>query len=452
MLSISKPMHGAGQGGYYLNLAREDYYLAGGEPPGLWYGEGAKLLNLSGIVEGETFGLLLRGFSPDGRCPLTQNAGRPDRQSGWDLTFSAPKSVSVLWALSERDVQRGIQKAHQQAVTVALKYLEDSAGLTRRGKGGPTLEKTPLVFAMFEHSTSRALDPDLHTHVVLINLAQRADASTGTLHTKEIFRQKMAAGSLYQVELASELQRSLGLRVEPRKTAFHVMGVSEPLCRVFSKRRRDIEARLLKTGRSGAIASKVAALDTRGAKISVSRAELFKTWAETGQAHGWGREEATNLSCLQKRERRDDAGDRELIRKEVLRSVFSRKDAGSTVVSTAKFAQTLGISASIVLDVLKHHIGQLGLTVRDKRLFPAAPSWSPFSKLRLPYLALKSRPIRKRAANILMQKRTPFGTVQIQQKLLFPNAPKWSPAHGLKAPVISMKPDPSSIGHRRHSV
>ena len=101
MLSISKPMHGAGQGNYYLGLAREDYYLSGGEPPGLWHGEGASRLGLSGVVEPEKFRNLLNGFSPDRLHPLAQNAGRNDRQSGWDLTFSAPKSVSVLWALSD---------------------------------------------------------------------------------------------------------------------------------------------------------------------------------------------------------------------------------------------------------------------------------------------------------------------------------------------------------------
>src|SRR6478735_1903250 len=96
MLSVSA-MSG-GQGAYYTGLAREDYYLEGGEPPGWWQGRGAQLLGLEGQVDKEIFAALFSGL--DGRgTPLVQNAGSPDRQPGWDLTFSAPKSVSVLWSM-----------------------------------------------------------------------------------------------------------------------------------------------------------------------------------------------------------------------------------------------------------------------------------------------------------------------------------------------------------------
>ena len=98
MLSISPPMKGAGQGNYYLQLAREDYYLEGGEPPGRWVGLGAEALSLDGVVDRESLHNLLSGFDPKGREAWVQNPGSNDRQSGWDLTFSAPKSVSVLWS------------------------------------------------------------------------------------------------------------------------------------------------------------------------------------------------------------------------------------------------------------------------------------------------------------------------------------------------------------------
>lgn len=445
MLSISKPMSGAGQGNYYLGLAREDYYVAGGEPPGKWEGKGAELFGLTGKVEPETLRSLLGGYSPDGVRPLAQNAGKPDRQSGWDLTFSSPKSVSVLWALSDRNIREQIQAAQQHSVAVALGYLEEVGGLTRRGKGGGKLERTPLIFATFEHSTSRALDPALHTHALLLNIAQRRDGTTGSLYSKEIFRHKMAAGELYRAELASELTRTLGLQIEPQKSGFHIGGVPESLCREFSKRRRDIETRLQETGHSGAIASKIAALDTRKAKISVPRQELFKDWAETGETHGWGREEAKNLCRSDNKKQPGKAKAEALIRSELSRHASSsaRKDPRTTIAQTAKFAQAHGISARDVLSVHRKLGGLLRLSVQQHRIFPNAPSWSPFKNLSVPYLALNHKPSRptksQRWGKVLLEKKTPLGTIQVREKALFPKAPKWSPVHGIKAPAIKLK-------------
>src|SRR5436190_15176017 len=102
MLSIG-PMSG-GQSHYYTHLAREDYYLHGGEPPGHWHGRGAHQLQLSGQVTNDNLNLLFDGYSPDGHA-LVQNAGTDKRRPGFDLTFSAPKSVSVLWAVARSDVR-----------------------------------------------------------------------------------------------------------------------------------------------------------------------------------------------------------------------------------------------------------------------------------------------------------------------------------------------------------
>lgn len=88
----------SGRENYYLQLAREDYFLEGGEPPGRWFGSALASLGLvEGTVEKDTLRTLMDGFAPDGR-PLVQNAGKPNRQPGWDLTFSAPKAVSALWS------------------------------------------------------------------------------------------------------------------------------------------------------------------------------------------------------------------------------------------------------------------------------------------------------------------------------------------------------------------
>jgi conjugative relaxase-like TrwC/TraI family protein len=184
MLSISALS--GDQGDYYLKLARDDYYLKGGEPRGLFLGQGAEALGLTGSVKKREFKSLLQGFSPDGKNPLIQNAGKPNHQAGWDLTFSSDKSVSVLWSQATPDVRKAIQEAQLEAVKEAISYLQDSAAFTRRGKAGREIEKAKLIVAAFEHGTSRAQDPQLHTHCLILNVCVRQDRTTGTILSKPL--------------------------------------------------------------------------------------------------------------------------------------------------------------------------------------------------------------------------------------------------------------------------
>jgi len=293
MLSIGAMGHG--QGDYYLNLAREDYYLEGGEPPGQWHGDGAARLGLAGAVTREELTRLLEGFHPHTDRPLIQNAGREDHQPGWDLTFSASKSVSVLWSQASPEVRRVLQDAHLQAVRSALGYLEETAAFTRRGKAGQEREPAELVVATFEHGTSRAQDPQLHTHALVMNVCTRADGTTGTIESKPFYRAKMTAGALYRAELAHQLEARLGLAVERRGPTFEVSEVSSPLIRHFSKRRAEIEEALDAKGHTSAAAAAMATLHTRQAKEHVPREQLFREWRETGRAFGWGEREAEAL-------------------------------------------------------------------------------------------------------------------------------------------------------------
>ena len=151
-------MSGSGKGDYYLKLAREDYYLEGGEPPGRWAGRGAEQLGLSGQLDPDQFRNVLSGKSPDGENELVQNAGKEDRQSGWDLTFSAPKSVSVAWSQSEGETRKQIQEAHREAVGKALRYLDENAGFTRRGRGGEERQATGSFVRVFEYSSGMSAD------------------------------------------------------------------------------------------------------------------------------------------------------------------------------------------------------------------------------------------------------------------------------------------------------
>jgi len=106
----------AGGEDYYVNLAAEDYYLAGGEPPGKWCGAGAAALKLTGTVDAKAFRRVFRGYHPSSGEPMVQNAGHSDRQCAWDFTFSAPKSVSIVWSVLSAVVRLLIQKFQQMAV------------------------------------------------------------------------------------------------------------------------------------------------------------------------------------------------------------------------------------------------------------------------------------------------------------------------------------------------
>src|SRR5690242_2682129 len=107
---------------YFLNLAG-DYYQSGLEPAGRWMGQGAAAAGLTGIVDKESFRQLVRGYAPDGR-KLVQNAGSEKRQTGWDLTFSVDKTVSVLWSQASPLMRREIEAAHHEAIQAALRFLE----------------------------------------------------------------------------------------------------------------------------------------------------------------------------------------------------------------------------------------------------------------------------------------------------------------------------------------
>ena len=143
--------------------------------------------------------------APDGQELARAPAGR-ERVPGYDLTFSAPKSVSLLHALGNTRLQYLVVAAHEDAVAAALDYLEREAALLRRGHGGrEQVAAQGLVAAAFRHRVSRALDPALHTHVLVANLARSADGRSGALDGRALYRHQTTAGYLYQAELRHRL-------------------------------------------------------------------------------------------------------------------------------------------------------------------------------------------------------------------------------------------------------
>ena len=294
MLSLSKISSAAGCD-YYLELAREDYYLNGGEPQGRWYGEALSHFGIqeNDVVEAKTLKTLFAGYHPVTSEKLVQNPGSPKRTRGWDMTFSMPKTVSTLWSQTTPENRQIIQRIHADAVKEALRYAQEVAGHTRRGKGGNEIDQAKLLFAVFEHGTSRALDPNLHSHAILQNIGVRSDGTTGTLHTQALYDHKMAIGAVYRLAAAHGLRTQLGVHVRVEKDLYEVEGVDPRVCEFFSTRSKEIRATMDELGLVGSKAAEAVTLATRHAKESaIPREQLFEKWQYDGRLMGWSRHEA----------------------------------------------------------------------------------------------------------------------------------------------------------------
>lgn len=265
--------------GYYEDGA-DDYYAQEGEASA-WQGKGAEALGLSGAVDSKRFRELLSGEVQPG-IAITRDGTRKDSKSrlGIDLTFSAPKSVS-LQALIGGDVE--IIKAHDRALARALEHAEERAQARKKVDGRSQVETTGnLVVAKFRHETSREQDPQLHTHAVVMNLTRRADGQWRALKNDEIVKMNKYLGAVYRAELATELQR-LGYNIRhDRDGMFELAHIDRKQLEGFSQRGAQIEARLSAAGldRSSATPGQKqqATMQSRARKVSVEREVLHTEW------------------------------------------------------------------------------------------------------------------------------------------------------------------------------
>lgn len=185
---------GGGREEYYLSQVAsgvEDYYLGSGEAAGVWMGAGVGALGLGGEVDGDDLRAVLAGVAPSGGA-----LARPGRRTpGFDLTFSAPKSVSILNALGDATVAAAVLAGHDEAVRQAMGYLERHACFTRRGAGGTNvIGGEGFLAAAFRHRTSRAGDPQLHTHVLVPNLVRGVDGRWSALDGRFLYAHLKTAG------------------------------------------------------------------------------------------------------------------------------------------------------------------------------------------------------------------------------------------------------------------
>jgi conjugative relaxase-like TrwC/TraI family protein len=256
---------GAAKGGGYARYLeaktvepeRGDYYLApGGEPaqaPGRWLASSETLGRLgieSSAVDGPDFVALMEGRHPQtGRWLRPEGAGG-GRGGGIDLTFSAPKSVSAVWALGDDAQRRDMEVAHAAAVQEALGYLTEMVPTVRRRYGGQVVEEPAreLVAAEYLHTTARGVmdgdapDPQLHSHVVVTS-AVRDDGRIVAVASRPIFRSAREVGAFYRSALADQItQRGYAIDAGTGNHGryFEIAGVPRGLLEAFSARSREV--------------------------------------------------------------------------------------------------------------------------------------------------------------------------------------------------------------------
>jgi len=272
-----------------------DYYVARGNPPGVWAGRGAGQLGVAGteVSEAQMKALFGEGRHPDGvqklgaaypvyanLAPYAQRVaermaefaslnGRPPSAAernriaavearrgrravaGFDLVFTPVKSASVLWALGGVEVRAAVEDAHHEAVTTTIAWLEQHAAFTRVGRGGlAQIDITGLICAMFDHRESRAGDPDLHTHVAVANKVCGVDGKWRSLDARGLYALGVAASERYNTRFEDALACRLGVEFVERpggsrdlRPVREIDGVPVELIRHFSRRRAAIEDR-----------------------------------------------------------------------------------------------------------------------------------------------------------------------------------------------------------------
>ncbi|MGY3602769.1 MobF family relaxase [Bradyrhizobium sp. Lot11] len=284
---------------------QSEYYVGGGEPAGRWITATGNFGLVHGArVDNALFERLHAGLDADGQPLLSNNGDRTDHVGGIDLTLSAPKSVSVVFALADPDTRRAIEQAQHEACEATIGFLDRNAAFCRRGKNGHRLERVSLSVASFQHGEARPVahddgrifaDPNLHNHEVILNCSVRDDGTVGALDARHLFAYKMAAGAVYHLALSSNLKK-LGFEIgEIGKNGIFEIVVPQShddttlgqkftaLQRHFSARRKEVEQAIAAEGLSSAEAPALAAaiaLGTRSSKTEERTTDRFALWAE----------------------------------------------------------------------------------------------------------------------------------------------------------------------------
>ncbi|MDK8188319.1 MULTISPECIES: MobF family relaxase [Sphingomonas] len=277
-----RPNSIAGGGDAASYYAADNYYTGEQAGPSEWGGGGAEELGLSGTVDAGTFSEVLDGKLPNGA--VIARGGNGERAPGFELTFSAPKSVSLV-ALIGRDER--VMPAFAEAIRSTMAWAEERFGEVRSGKAGAVIEPGRLVYAIFHHDLSRKLDPQAHAHVVVANAAQRGDGRWVALHNPALWKHSSTIGAVFHADFRARLEQ-LGYRTEitGKHGQFEISGIPRAAIDAFSARREQILSRAAELGASGPKAMETIAVSTRDAKQAGDATVARAMWAEKAEVHG----------------------------------------------------------------------------------------------------------------------------------------------------------------------
>ncbi|MFT3741092.1 MAG: MobF family relaxase [Gammaproteobacteria bacterium] len=377
------------QASHYF-LGQDNYYTQDSTAPQekhQWWGKGAELLELSGSINSQQFTELLYGKLPNGTRLGKVEDGQIKHRPGFDLTFSAPKSVSML-ALMGGDNR--ILKAVETATSKALGMIEEDLAKARITQAGVTsYQKTGnLVVARFLHDVSREGDPQLHTHCVVLNMTQRSDGNWRALASQRgqyvagapvpegvleaVRHHKKYYGAIFRAELAYEMTQ-LGYQVvKGENSFFEVAGISAESLKVFSQRRQEIEAFMKVHDFTGAKAAAMATLETRRAKEVVESADLMERWrskAKLFSVPAFEEVKNTVLTAQKNLERFSGASARGLV---VNTSAYF--SSGASAVSPTVINQAL---AQTALKSAIEHLSETRVALRESEIIHRALSFLP---------------------------------------------------------------------------
>ena len=298
MISVSAVSAGAMSSKYYHE---EGYYKDGeeqGKATSFWHGQAAKEEGLIGQVNDEVFVKLAEGTAPDG-VDLSRNGQSGNKRViGFDYTFSAPKSVSVV-ALIGGDSR--IIEAHNKAVRTTLDLAEQESLKVRvynkEAKGKEWVSDQKGIFAVFQHDTSRKLDPQLHSHAIILNMAKGEDDKYRAIGNRDFYKNRKFYDAVYKAELAAGL-KELGYDLtRGQKGDIKIKGVGKEVTETFSKRSQEIREMVKNsTDPNKSAASERAALATRSAKNKdVDRSEVLDVWQKESREAGLSTEKLNTM-------------------------------------------------------------------------------------------------------------------------------------------------------------
>ncbi|OJY48525.1 MAG: conjugative transfer relaxase/helicase TraI [Legionella sp. 40-6] len=301
MLSLY-PLKNAKEAGHYY-MEQDNYYLSEKDPLEIsyWQGKGAAILGLTGAVKSEDFLNMLEGKLPNGDVLgiILNKDGKRQHRPGTDLTFSAPKSISLI-GLVGRDER--LIKAHEEAVKLTIAHIEKLAAEARLTVNGETIyEKTGnLTAALFLHTTSRTFDANLHTHAIILNATQRQDGLWRALSSRRqndkehlyngfrefIYDNQHYLGLFYNATLAKKTtELGFDIEIKDKYGNFEIKGLSKEYIEASSTRRKEIKEQQQKLGLNSAKSAEIANHETRQPKVAIDQESLRALWDDMAKQH-----------------------------------------------------------------------------------------------------------------------------------------------------------------------